>query len=56
MPVATVRIVAPEAGGGADLVARVVAERLSKNLNQQVLVDNRPGLAGMLANEVPQRT
>ena len=43
-PVRPVRLIVPlPPGGGADLVARVVAERLSKNLNQQVLVDNRAG-------------
>lgn len=43
-PVRPVRFIVPlPPGGGADLVARVVAERLSKNLNQQVLVDNRAG-------------
>jgi tripartite-type tricarboxylate transporter receptor subunit TctC len=30
-------------GGGADLVARTIAERLSKNLGQQVVIDNRAG-------------
>lgn len=43
-PSRPVRFIVPlPPGGGADLVARVVAERLSKNLNQQVLVDNRAG-------------
>ncbi len=43
-PVRPIRFIVPlPPGGGADLVARVVAERLSKNLNQQVLVDNRAG-------------
>jgi tripartite-type tricarboxylate transporter receptor subunit TctC len=43
-PARPLRFIVPlPPGGGADLVARVVAERLSKNLNQQVLVDNRAG-------------
>ena len=43
-PVRPIRFIVPlPPGGGADLVARIVAERLSKNLNQQVLVDNRAG-------------
>ena len=43
-PARPIRLICPlPPGGGADLVARVVAERLSKNLNQQVLVDNRAG-------------
>jgi tripartite-type tricarboxylate transporter receptor subunit TctC len=43
-PTRPIRFIVPlPPGGGADLVARVVAERLSKNLAQQVLVDNRAG-------------
>ena len=43
-PSRPIRLICPlPPGGGADLVARLVAERLSKNLNQQVLVDNRAG-------------
>jgi tripartite-type tricarboxylate transporter receptor subunit TctC len=43
-PARPIRFIVPlPPGGGADLVARVVTERLSKNLNQQVLVDNRAG-------------
>ena len=43
-PARPLRLIVPlPPGGGADLVARVVAERLSKNINQQVLVDNRAG-------------
>ena len=40
------------AGGGTDITARQIAPKLSEILGQQVLVDNRPGLAGMLANEL----
>src|SRR4029077_17508433 len=43
-PTRAIRFIVPlPPGGGADLVARIVAERLSKNLGQQVLVDNRAG-------------
>ena len=39
-----VRFIVPLApGGGADVVARIIAERLSRGLGQQVLVDNRGG-------------
>jgi tripartite-type tricarboxylate transporter receptor subunit TctC len=34
------------AGGSVDLATRIVAEKLSKRLGQQVIVDNRPGAGG----------
>lgn len=43
-PSRAIRFIVPlPAGGGADIVARIVAERLTKSLGQQVLVDNRSG-------------
>ena len=36
-------------GGGADAVARVFAEGLTRTLGQQVVVDNRAGSAGLIA-------
>jgi len=33
-------------GGGLDVVGRIVAERLSRNLGRQVIVENRPGAGG----------
>ncbi len=43
-PTRPIRFIVPiAAGGGADLVARVIAERLSRNLGQQVVVENRAG-------------
>ena len=40
------------AGGGADLVARVIAERLSRNLGQQVVVENRAGGGTVIGTEM----
>jgi tripartite-type tricarboxylate transporter receptor subunit TctC len=49
-PSQTVRIIVNLSPGSvADLLARAVAEKLSKAWNQQVIVDNRPGLAGTAA-------
>ena len=36
-------------GGGADALTRIIAEGLSKQLGQQVIVENRPGADGVLA-------
>ena len=52
-----VKIVVPyAAGGGLDLVARVVGERMSRELRQPVIVDNRPGANGVLATEAVARS
>ena len=49
-PNRSVTIIAPvSAGGGLDLVARTVAERLSKALGQSFIVDNQSGGGGSIA-------
>src|SRR5262249_35270417 len=49
-PSRTITLVVPfPAGGGNDALARLVAERMSKTLGQQVVVENRGGAGGTLA-------
>ena len=38
-------------GGNADIVARLLAQKLSIEMNQQILVENKGGAGGMLAND-----
>jgi tripartite-type tricarboxylate transporter receptor subunit TctC len=42
-------------GGGTDIMARVVAAKLTDSLGQQVVVDNRPGANANLAAEIASR-
>ncbi len=42
-------------GGGNDTLGRLVAQRLSGTLGQQVIVDNRPGAGGNLGTEQAAR-
>ncbi len=51
-PARHVRIVVPfPPGGSVDLIARVVAQRLSEQMGQQFLVDNRAGAGGTLGSD-----
>lgn len=52
-PVRFVVVTAP--GGGLDVVGRIVADRLSRNLGQTVIVENRPGAGGNIASEYVAR-
>jgi tripartite-type tricarboxylate transporter receptor subunit TctC len=57
-PTKSVRILVGYApGGGTDIMARAIAQKLSESLGQQFIVDNRPGananLAADLASKAP---
>lgn len=40
------------AGGPTDVVARIVSERLGAQVNQRIVIDNRPGASGNIAVEL----
>jgi tripartite-type tricarboxylate transporter receptor subunit TctC len=47
-----VRIIVPvAAGGGVDVMARILAQKLSERLGQQFVVENRPGAAGAIGTK-----
>lgn len=55
-PTRPIRMVVPwTAGGGADLVGRAIAQGLTGVLGAQVVVDNRPGAAGIIGTEIVAR-
>lgn len=43
------------AGGGLDVIGRIVADRLSRSLGQTVIMENRPGAGGNIASEYVAR-
>lgn len=55
-PVKPVRIIAPNGvGDTADILARLIGQKVGERLGRQFVVDNRPGAAGQLGLELAAR-
>src|SRR5882672_9786511 len=56
-PTRPVTLIVPfPAGGGVDAVARIVAQKLSAALGQQVIIDNRGGAGGVIGTRAAAKT
>lgn len=56
-PSKTIRFVLPyPPGGPTDLLGRLIAQKLSEQLGQQVVPDNRPGAAGNIGLEIAAKS
>jgi tripartite-type tricarboxylate transporter receptor subunit TctC len=52
-PTQTIKMISSfGAGGGSDIIARILAQRMQEKLGQNVIVENRPGAGGVLGNEM----
>ena len=52
-PEKPIRIIAQfTAGSSTDILARIIAQKMGQDWNQQVVVDNRPGAGGVLGTEI----
>ena len=56
-PSKPIRLIVPDAPGGSpDQLSRLLAQKMSESIGQQVVVENRPGAAGVLAAETAARS
>src|SRR5262245_37022586 len=55
-PAKPIRLVVPfPPGGSTDIIARIVAQKMSERLGQQMIVENRGGAGGTVGTEVVAR-
>ena len=55
-PTRPIRLIVPfPAGGGVDIVARFMSQKLTESFKTSVVVDNRPGAAGAIGTEIAIR-
>jgi tripartite-type tricarboxylate transporter receptor subunit TctC len=55
-PSKPIRLIVPFPPGGAtDVLGRIVGQKLSESLGQQVVIDNRPGASGSIGAELTAR-
>src|SRR5919107_163143 len=55
-PTRPIRVVVPFASGSAtDIMTRLLAPHMSRQLGQPLVIENRPGAAGVLGSEAVQR-
>ena len=51
-PTKPIKMVVPFAAGGAtDVLARVIGEKMAAGLGQPVIIDNKPGAAGIIGTD-----
>src|SRR5687767_3577599 len=52
-PTQTIKMISSfGAGGGSDIIGRILAQRMQEKFGQNVIVENRPGAGGILGNEL----
>jgi tripartite-type tricarboxylate transporter receptor subunit TctC len=56
-PVKTIRLIVPlSPGGGTDIFARALAQRLSESYKRQIVIDNRPGASSIIGSDIAAKS